>query len=363
MICENLRESAVHSEGPSESQEGGPDVEGACRGRETPCGGGLRFARSGSMSRAASPERAGGALSGRAPAAPPLDMGLLATLPSLPLRARYLVEGWLAGRHRSRLKGSSIEFAEYRSYQFGDEPRHVDWRLYARSDRLCVKVFEEETQLHVPLLLDASASMNYRSRPALLTKLDYARTVLAALAVLVQRQGDAAGVGFLAGQIRGYLRPRSSTAHLRDVIGRLDHPEMTTQTHLAEGLRYLAGMLRRRALVVIASDFYEDIGRLQSAIQRLRYDGHEVVALQVLDPIEIDFDAKEPGFFVDVESRAMAPLNPAEVRASYLAQFGEFQRGLSDMVRSLGGDLVTLRTDQPPVAALAAYLAHREHRT
>ena len=292
-----------------------------------------------------------------------IDMALLASLPSLPLRAKYLVEGFLWGQHRSPLKGYSIEFAEYRAYQFGDDLRRIDWRLWGRSDRLCIKVYEEETQLRVSLLLDSSASMDYRSRQEFLTKLDYARTVLAALAHLVQRQSDAVGVGFLAETIRGYLRPRSSLAHLKDVVGRLDHPELTSQSYTASGLNYLAGMLSRRALVMVASDFYEDLASLKSAIQRLRYDGHEVVALQILDPIEIEFDTDTPGYFVDAETKSRMPLNPAEVRTSYLREFNQFQKELEETIRSLGGDLVILRTDQPPIEALSAYLAHREHRS
>lgn len=292
----------------------------------------------------------------------PVDMALLATLPSLPLRAKYLVEGFLFGRHRSPLKGYSIEFAEYRAYQQGDDLRRVDWRLWGRTDRLNIKVYEEETQVRVALMLDASASMDYRSRPGVLTKLDYARTVLAALACLVQRQQDAVGVGFLAEQVQGYLRPASSLSHLKEVIGRLDHPVTTTATFTAAGLVYLAEMLRRRAIVFVASDFYEDLEALRSAIQRLRFLGHEVVALQILDPMEVDFDLDDPGIFEDAETGETMPINPGDVRNAYLRQFGAFQSELNDVVRGLGGDLVTLRTDEPPIAALSAYLAHRENR-
>jgi len=292
----------------------------------------------------------------------PVDMALLASLPTLPLRAKYLVEGFLTGRHRSPLKGSSIEFAEYRAYQAGDELRRVDWRLWGRSDRLCIRIYEEETQLRVSLLLDASASMQYRSSPHLLTKLDYARTVLAAMAHLAQRQGDAVGFGFLAHELDGYLKPRASLPHLRQVMSRLDHPLSTTKTHTAQGLQHLAEILRRRALVVVASDFYEEFEELKHSIQRLRYDGHEVVALQILDPIELDFATDEAGFYVDAEDGTTLPLSPGEVREAYLNQFKTYQLQLIEMMRSFGGDLITLRTDCPPIAALSAYLAHREHR-
>lgn len=290
-------------------------------------------------------------------------MALLATLPSLPLRARYLVEGWLAGRHRSPLKGSSIEFAEYRSYQPGDELRHVDWRLYARSDRLCVKVYEEETQLRVCLVLDGSASMNYRSRAGLLTKRDYARTLLGAIALLVQRQRDAVGLGIAAGGLEGYLRPRGSAGHLREIFDHLDHPHADRRARLAPALQALAEVLGRRALVVVAGDFYEEAGPLESALRRLRYEGHEVLGLQVLDPVEVNFDTEQSGIFTDMETAVGAPLRMSEVRGAYLEQFEAFRAELRDLFGEAGGDFVSLRTDEPPIAALSAYLARRTQMT
>jgi len=293
---------------------------------------------------------------------PAIDLQLLADLPALPLKARYLVEGYLNGQHRSPLKGHSVEFAEYRAYQPGDDLRHLDWRYYGRSDRLCVKRFEEETQLRVVLLLDASLSMDYRSGAAPMTKLDYARVVLAALATLVRRQHDAAGVGILRHDLTAYLPARSSRSHLQDVINRLGGEPPLGKCDAAFALSSLAAILKRRAMVVIASDFYEESPALAQALRRLRYAGHEVIGLQVLDPLEMDLSPAEAGYYQDAETGVRFPVSPGEVRRSYLAQFQEFRDRVNGMFREVGGDFIELRTDEAPIRALGSYLAKREHR-
>ncbi len=292
----------------------------------------------------------------------PVDMRLLADLPSLRLRARYLVDGFLSGGHRSPLKGSSTEFVEYRDYQSGDELRRVDWRLWGRSDRLHVKQFEEETQLHVHLLLDVSASMHYSSDAAALSKLDFARTVLAAMAHLVHRQRDAFGVGLLGDELLHYLPARSSKAHLVDVMHRLDAAGFSRQADLPHSLNSLATLLKHRSLVIIASDFYDENPLLQGALQRLRYDHHEVIGLQIMDPVELDFPSDLMGTFVDMETQASMPVNAAETRKLYLEALNDFRTSLDNTFRECNFDCVLLRTDTAPMQALATYLAHRAHR-
>src|SRR5271156_1402772 len=183
---------------------------------------------------------------------PPLDLALLHDLPSLELRARYIMNGFLTGLHRSPLKGFSVEFAEYRAYQLGDDLRRIDWRLFARTDRLNVKQFEHETQLRVFLVLDTSSSMTYSSKPGVwLRKLDFARTVLAALGLLAMRQGDAFGLALIGLDLDDYLKPKASQAHWRSALGHLDSMPSGGPTGLAAGLTTLAEVLPRRSLVVI----------------------------------------------------------------------------------------------------------------
>lgn len=292
----------------------------------------------------------------------PLDLQLLADLPSLALRSRCLVDGFLSGQHRSPQKGSSVEFAEYRDYQLGDDLRRVDWRLFGRSDRLHVKQYEDEAQLRVFTVLDASASMDFSSRPGALNKLDFARLALAGIATLAQRQGDAFGLGVAGVELVDFLRARSSTAHWQTYIGRLENFPPQRQTALARTLEALAEVIPPRSLVVIASDFYEELPALEAALSRLHYDGHDLIALQVLDPLELDFDQDHTGVWVDAESGARQRLDATAVRAGYLQRFQRFCADVEELFLAVEGDFVQLRTDEPPVAALAGYVARRDQR-
>lgn len=296
----------------------------------------------------------------------PIDLELVAALPSLPLRARYLVENFLTGRHRSPIKGTAPEFAEYRTYQANDDLRRIDWRLYGRSDRLCVKQFEDETQLRVCLALDVSASLRYASRPGLLTKLDCARTLLAAVALLARRQHDAVGLALLgdtatpadAGVIE-FLRPASSPAHHHNLFGRLESPPLARTGSLAAALRRIALLMPRGGIIVLASDFYADLGELSDALRLFRAQRLELIGLQVLDPMEIDFATDDAGRFVDLEDGSYLPLNTAAARAGYLKRFAAFREELTEVFRGHGAELVLQRTDANPLAVLSAYLAGR----
>jgi uncharacterized protein (DUF58 family) len=290
---------------------------------------------------------------------PALDMTLLSELPDLELQARYMVEGFISGQHRSPQKGSSVEFAEYRAYHPGDDLRRVDWRLYGRTDRLYVKRREEETQLRVYVVLDISASMDFKSDGALFRKIEFARILLAALGLLAQRQRDAVGLALAGTELQDYLKARSSPAHWRLFISRLEAFKPGGTTSLAASLESLAELVPPRSMIVIASDFYEDMVRLGSALRRLRYDHHDLVGLHVLDPVEVDFELDERGFFVDAETGSRVRMDATAVRQGYLKRFGKFCADLDEMFRVLGGDSVRLRTDRPPMAALAEYLALR----
>lgn len=296
----------------------------------------------------------------------PIDLDLVASLPSLPLRARYLVESFLTGRHRSPIKGTSPEFAEYSTYQPGDELRRIDWRLYGRSDRLCVKKFEDENQLRACLALDVSASLRYASRPGLMTKLDLARTVLAAIALLARRQHDAVGLALLgetqssadAGVI-DFLQPSASIAHHHAIVSRLESPPNARVLALSQALPRLAALLPRGGLVVLVSDFYSELAQLKEALRLFRSQRLELMAVQVLDPMELEFGVDTAGRFVDLEHGTYLPINTAAAREGYLKRFHAFQSELQETFREHGADLIPLRTDGNPLPALAAYLARR----
>jgi uncharacterized protein (DUF58 family) len=291
----------------------------------------------------------------------PLDLALLHDLPSLELRARFMMNGFLSGLHRSPLKGFSVEFAEYRDYQYGDDLRRVDWRLYGRTDRLHVKQYEHETQLRVFLVLDTSASMAYTSKPeAWLRKIDFARTLLAALGLLALRQGDAFGLALIGTDLDDYLKPKASQAHWRSALGRLDGMQTGGTTGLATGLTTLAEVLPSRSLVIIASDFYEENDALNAALRRLRFDHQEIMALQILDPVEIDLSEDWNGTFLDAETGQKLILDTDSVRLGYQKRFSAFLEQTAASLLDHGGDLSVLRTDASPMSALGNYLARRE---
>jgi len=290
----------------------------------------------------------------------PLDLALLHDLPSLELRARFVMDGFLAGLHRSPRKGSSVEFAEYRDYQFGDDLRRIDWRLFGRTDRLHIKQTEHETQLRVFLVFDTSGSMRFSSKPgATLDKIDFARTVLAAMGLLALRQGDAFGLATIGTGLDDYLRPKASPAHWRTLLGKLDAMQTGGVTGLTQGLDQLAEVMPARSLVVIASDFYSAADSLAPVLRRLRFDRHEVLLMQVLDPVEVDFNEDWSGTFIDAENGSRLILDAAAVRAGYLQRMNAFLAQLADTARSEGADHLLLRTDSNPCDALGLYLAER----
>ena len=293
------------------------------------------------------------------PASAPLDVGELSALSSLPLRARRLADAVGSGQHRSRRKGASVEFADYRDYQQGDDLRRVDWRLYARSDRVQIRDAHEETPLRVLLLLDVSPSMNYASRPGLLTKADLGRALLGALALIIRRQRDACGIGLLADDLLHYLPPSSSPSRLRAVWGALESPVPGARTELARALARTAEVAPRACLFVIASDFYEAPAELENVVRRLHFERHDVLALHIADPMEEEFDFADPAFFEDAETGEKLQLDPLAALKAYHAEFAAHSKALGELFRGSGFDYLKVRTDLSPLAGLAAYLARR----
>ena len=294
------------------------------------------------------------------PPVQPLDMGELAALGTLPLRARRLADALGIGGHTSRRKGASIEFADYRDYQMGDDLRRVDWRLYARTDRLHLREAHEETPLRVVLLLDVSPSMAYASRKGSLSKLDYARALLGALALLVRRQRDACGAGLISDDLAKWLPPSRSPVRMQTVWGLLDTPPPGQTTALAHALHTVLEIAPRRCLFVIASDFYEDPAALTPVIQRLRHERHDLIALQIADPAEVDFTFEDPGVFFDIETGADLILDPAAQARAYREKFSAHRAAVTSACRDHGFEALALRTDEPPLDALRACLARRD---
>ena len=284
----------------------------------------------------------------------------LAELGGLELVARRVVEGFIAGMHASPFRGFSVEFAEHRMYQPGDDLRHVDWRMYGRSDRWYVKQFEEETNLRASLLVDASASMGWSSQPGRLpTKLWYASRLAACLGLLLLRQGDAVGLTVFDDAVRTRIRPRGGRRHWSEIVRALSAAQAQGRTETGAPLREVASRLRRRGLVVLMSDLLIDPDETLLALRFLRHRGHEVLVFHLLDPGEKQLPAVADARFVEPETGEEMAVRVSDMRSEYEAAV---QSALAEWRRQLqphGIDHVLVETDKPFALALRAYLHKR----
>ena len=264
---------------------------------------------------------------------------------SLQLRAKIVVQGFLSGLHRSPHHGFSVEFSEYRQYTPGDDPRYLDWKLFARTDRYYIKRYEDETNLRCHLLVDLSKSMGYGSTGY--TKVDYARTAAATLAYFLSTQRDAAGLVTFDQEIADYLPARYRPGHLRRLMLLLERATAGTKTDLAAPLEQIAITVRKRGMIVLISDLLAPIDLLQTQLGYLRSQGHEVVLMRVLDPAEIDFKFDKAAMFEDMESGRNLYIDPAAARAQYLEKFNAHAEEIRRICRDLGADYYQLPTSQP----------------
>lgn len=279
---------------------------------------------------------------------------------SLEMRARVVVEGFYHGLHRSPFHGFSVEFSEYRQYSPGDDPRYLDWRLYARSDRYYLKRFEDETNLRCHLLVDASRSMGYGSLS--FTKMDYARTAAATIAYFLALQGDAVGLLTFGERIAESLPARYRPGHLHRIMLALEQAASGTATDLAAPLEEIARTVTKRGLIVLISDLLAPLDSLEARLGSLRSRGHEVIVLRVLDPAELAFDFDGPALFEDLESGRDVYVDPGAARAAYLGRFGEHARAIEEVCAGLGIDCFTARTDRPLELTLFDFLSARQRR-
>jgi len=279
---------------------------------------------------------------------------------NLELRARVVVEGFWSGIHRSPYHGFSVEFTEYRQYTIGDDPRYVDWRVFARSDRYFIKKFEDETNLRCHLLVDNSRSMSFGSNGY--SKAQYAATLAATLAYFLYLQGDAIGLLTFDEEIRDYLPPRHRTGHLRQLMLALEKPSGGKATNLAAPLKRVAGMVRKRGVIVLISDFLTPVEKLDSDLIALAACGHELVLFQVLDPAELNFSFGNAAMFQDAESGRTLFIDPSVARKEYMNRLEAHCDGLRAVCQRLGIAYHRLGTDRALELSLFDFLRERMQR-
>jgi uncharacterized protein (DUF58 family) len=298
------------------------------------------------------------------------DPSSLAKYGRLSMMARNVVEGFLTGVHKSPYKGFSVEFAEHRQYYPGDEIRHIDWRVLGKTDRYYIKEYEEETNLKAYLLVDASGSMAYQSRerkvaqrPEIGTKFQYAQFVAASLAYLMLHQLDAVGLITHDNKIRTMLPPRASSKHLMHILQTLEQTEPGGETSMAPLWHELAGKLRRRGMIVILSDCFDQLDRLMRALQHFRHGRHEVILFHILAPEEIEFPFRKWTQFRNLETPGHRLLvDPQRLRKEYLENFNNFCTQLRRQAGQMQIDYHQMRTDEPVEKALGIYLTKRQSR-
>ncbi|MGI9517743.1 MAG: DUF58 domain-containing protein [Pirellulaceae bacterium] len=276
---------------------------------------------------------------------------------SLELRARVVVDGFMAGIHRSPWHGFSVEFTDYRQYSPGDDVRYLDWKLFARQDRYYIKRFEDETNLRCYLVADLSRSMEFGTTGY--TKAEYSRTTLATLGYFLSLQRDAVGLLTFDESIGEYLPPRYRPGHLRRLMLGLDRATSGRRTDIEPPLEQITRLATRRGLVVLASDMLAPVEGLGRQLGYLRSQGHEVIVMRVLDPAELAFDFEDPKIFEDMESGRRLFVDPEAIRRTYLQNFQQHAAALDEICRQEGVDLLTLMTNKPLDEALLEFVRLR----
>ena len=289
-----------------------------------------------------------------------LDPAALMRIKSLELRAKVVVEGLWKGMHRSPYHGFSVEFSEYRAYVQGDDPRYIDWKVLARSDRTYIKKFEDETNLRCQMVIDHSKSMGFGS--AGYTKADYAATLAATLASFLMKQGDAAGLTTFADGIEEHLPPRNRPGHLRRIITELERPAKAAGTSLAVSVGQLAELLRKRGMICLITDLLAPVEHLEKQLALLSAMGHDLVLFHLMDRAEIDFTFEKSAYFRDAETGAEMFIDPLLVRENYLKRLQAHREAVLQATERHNVEYHFCPTDQPLEEVLFNFLSARQRK-
>ena len=283
---------------------------------------------------------------------------IISRLNNLSLKARYVVEGFIVGLHKSPYHGFSVEFSEHRAYGVGDEIRHIDWKLWGKTDRFFIKQFEEETNLKSYLLIDQSLSMTYKSE--FVSKLEYAQILAASLSYLMLKQQDAVGLTLFDDQIRVNIPPRSKRSHLNIILSQMQNIKAGPETSISPVLHQMAEAIKKRGLIILISDLFDDPEKVFSGLQHFRYKGHEVVVFHILDPQELKLEFSQRTRFRDMESGEEIITDPWYIKSDYQKSLEHFCYYFKTNCRKKNIDYVRLSTETPLDSALSEYLIKRK---
>jgi uncharacterized protein (DUF58 family) len=291
-----------------------------------------------------------------------LDPRTLARISSLDLRARLIVEGLQTGMHRSPYQGISVEFAQHRQYVPGDDIRHVDWKVFGRSDKIYLKQYLEETNLHLILIVDASESMGFGSvsnGSEQWTKYDHATAIAASLAYMAIQQQDSVGLAIFDQQLSRYFKPSNHPGQWKMVVQELQQVPRWNKTNTGRILDQIAEKLNHRSLIVMLSDFFDDVESIKKGLRHLRYKKHEIMMFQILDPQEIEFPFEDVTLFKGLEEMGELLTEPRSLREGYLQQLANFTETLQKLCRGMNIDFTRMNSGQTLDVALSGFLANR----
>ncbi|MEO2024834.1 MAG: DUF58 domain-containing protein [Fuerstiella sp.] len=289
-----------------------------------------------------------------------MDPKVVMSIRSLELRAKVVVEGFRTGQNKSPRHGFSVEFSEYRQYAQGDDPRFLDWKLYARTDRSYIRLFEDETNLRCYIVADFSRSMSFGSLGY--TKHDYGRTIAASLAWLLNRQGDAVGLSLFDERVRMVVPARYRPGQLRRIMVTLEEPMSGSETNPEQALEHAAQRLNRRGFVILISDLLAPVEQFEAGLKLLRGCGHDVVVFQVLDPVELDLNIDGPRLFEDLETKQKIYADPKDAGETYVQRITEHNDAVQAVCEKLGAAFIRTVTNEPLELTLSGFLHARRSR-
>ena len=286
-----------------------------------------------------------------------LSSGIINKIDSLALRAKLVVEGFLAGLHKSPYHGFSVEFAEHRPYEYGDDVKYIDWKLWAKTDKLFIKQFEEETNLKCYILLDRSKSMKYASDK--LSKFEYSKSLAASLAYLMIKQQDAVGLSTFDNKINLTMPPKTKPSHFNLIAQTLHNAKTGNTTKVSNVLHVLAQSIKKRGLIILISDLVDSHEDIMNGLKHFRYKGHEVIVFHILDPREIDLNFNESVKFIDLESDESITTDPRQVKIAYQKEIKDLIASYKNQCRKNKIDFINISTSESLENSLINYLIKR----
>lgn len=287
-----------------------------------------------------------------------LDPTLISKLNSLELKAKTVVEGFKVGLHRSPYHGFSVEFSEHKAYMQGDPIKNIDWKVFGKSDKLFIKQYEEETNLTCHILLDISASMEYKNK-GIISKLEYGKILAASLSYLMVTQQDSVGLSLYSDEIENYFPPRSTKIYLQTLLRGLENISPVNKTKTAQCLNVIAEKVKKRGLVIIISDFFDNIDSILTALKHFKYKKNEVIVFQILDPIEKNFAFERDAIFVDIETKDEISTQPHQIQKAYQIAMNEFLDKLKSECLNNKIEYNQIDTKTPFDKALFSYFKKR----